>query len=181
MFKLLFFNLLAVLSVLYAYAQNDSTQIRLFTPEVGEILRLKKDEEAEIKVVTASRISENLSDAPASITVITREDIERYGYRNLAELLARVPEVYTHYTGNNFDTDFRGFFTNNTRRNVLFLINGHRINERFHFGDFYADVIGDLNNIERVEVLRGPGGALYGSVAVQGVSILLLVMLTLYF
>ncbi|MCS6795744.1 MAG: TonB-dependent receptor [Raineya sp.] len=150
-------------------AQTDSTQIKLFSSSVDEILRLKKDEESEVQVVTASRVKENLSDAPASITVITREDIERYGYRNLAELLARVPEVYTHYTGNNFDTDFRGFFTNNTRRNVLFLINGHRINERFHFGDFYADIIGDLNNVERVEILRGPGGALYGSVAVQGV------------
>ncbi len=152
------------------FAQEDSSRkVKLFTSSAEEILKLKKDDESELQVVTASRIKENLSDAPASITVITREDIERYGYRNLAELLARVPEVYTHYTGNNFDTDFRGFFTNNTRRNVLFLINGHRVNERFHFGDFYADVIGDLNNVERVEILRGPGGALYGSVAVQGV------------
>ena len=148
---------------------QDSSRIKLFSSSVEEVLKLKKDEEREIQVVTASRLKENLSDAPASITVITREEIERYGYRNLAELLARVPEVYTHYTGNNYDTDFRGFFTNNTRRNVLFLVNGHRINERFHFGDFYADVIGDLNNVERVEILRGPGGALYGSVAVQGV------------
>jgi outer membrane receptor protein involved in Fe transport len=161
--------LTGIVSVSMLNAQTDSSRIKLFTSSAEEILQLKKDVEAEIQVVTASRIKENLSDAPASITVITREDIERYGYRNLAELLARIPEVYTHYTGNNFDTDFRGFFTNNTRRNVLFLINGHRINERFHFGDFYADVIGDLNNVERIEVLRGPGGALYGSVAVQGV------------
>lgn len=165
----LWLMLIGIMSVGTLKAQTDSSQIKLFSSSVEEILKLKKEEETEVQVVTASRIKENLSDAPASITVITREDIERYGYRNLAELLARVPEVYTHYTGNNFDTDFRGFFTNNTRRNVLFLINGHRINERFHFGDFYADVIGDLNNVERVEILRGPGGALYGSVAVQGV------------
>jgi outer membrane receptor for ferrienterochelin and colicin len=99
---------------------QDSSRIKLFSSSVEEVLKLKKDEEREIQVVTASRLKENLSDAPASITVITREEIERYGYRNLAELLARVPEVYTHYTGNNYDTDFRGFFTNNTRRNVLF-------------------------------------------------------------
>lgn len=162
--------LLTLFMPMLMYGQEDtSRKVKLFTSSAEEILKLKKEEEAELQVVTASRIKENLRDAPASITVITREDIERYGYRNLAELLARVPEVYTHYTGNNFDTDFRGFFTNNTRRNVLFLVNGHRINERFHFGDFYADVIGDLNNVERVEILRGPGGALYGSVAVQGV------------
>lgn len=146
---------------------TDSTAI--FEPSVKEVMALPVSENTEIQVTTASKVAEKLTDAPASITVITRADIDRYGYRNLAEALARVPEVYTHYTGNNFDTDFRGFFTNNTRRNVLFMINGHRINDRFHFGDFYADVIGDLHNVERIEVIRGPGGALYGNVAVLGV------------
>lgn len=140
-----------------------------FESSVKELLKLPVSEVTDIQVITASRVAEKLSDAPASMTVITRADIDRYGYRNLAEALARVPEVYSHYTGNNVDTDFRGFFTNNTRRNVLFMINGHRVNDRFHFGDFYADVIGDLHNVERIEIIRGPGGALYGNVAVLGV------------
>ncbi|MCS6820277.1 MAG: TonB-dependent receptor [Microscillaceae bacterium] len=162
------FNFFCGFLVFYTLACAQDTTY-WYIPSVEEVLKQERQTDEEIKVTTASRLKENLSDAPASITVITREDIERHGYRNLAELLARVPEVYTHFTGNNFDTDFRGFFTNNTRRNVLFLYNGHRLNERFHFGDFYADVIGDLNNVERVEIIRGPGGALYGSVAVQGV------------
>ncbi len=168
--KLLLFSLFCFLCHFATQAQtNDNAQDTVFQPSVKELLGLPVNENTEIEVTTASKVAEKLSDASASITVITRADIDRYGYRNLAEALARVPEVYTHYTGSNFDTDFRGFFTNNTRRNVLFMINGHRINDRFHFGDFYADVVGDLHNVERIEVIRGPGGALYGNVAVLGV------------
>lgn len=120
-------------------------------------------------VVAANRTRVRLDEAPASITIITREDIQRYGYQSLDQALARVPEVYTHYLGHNVSADFRGFWTNNLERRVLYLLNGNRLNDRFHFGDFFPDVLQDLSNVERIEILRGPGAALYGSVAVLGV------------
>ena len=123
----------------------------------------------QITVVTATKSPLKLQDAPSAMTVITGEDIRRYGYRTLAEALARTPEVYSRFEGHNQGCDFRGFFTNNTRRQVLFLLNGHRINDRFHFGDFYPDVIGDLTAVERIEVIRGPGAAIYGNNAILGV------------
>lgn len=120
-------------------------------------------------ITTATKSAVKLSDVPAAVTVITRQDIKRYGYQSLDQALARVPEVYTHYEGHDTDADFRGFFANNVHRRVLYLLNGHRINDRFHFGDFLPDTIQDLSNVERIEVIRGPGAALYGSVAMLGV------------
>lgn len=130
---------------------------------------LSLEELLSVEIVTATKTAVKLTDVPAASSVITRQDILRYGYRNLAEALARSPEAYTHFEGNNFGVDFRGFFANNVARRTLYLVNGHRVNDRFHFGDFYPDVIGDLQDVEQIEILRGPGAALYGSVAMLGV------------
>jgi outer membrane receptor protein involved in Fe transport len=130
---------------------------------------LSLEELLNVPIVTATKTAVKLVDVPAASSVITRQDILRYGYRNLSEALARIPEAYMHYEGHNFGVDFRGFFANNVARRTLYLINGHRINDRFHFGDFYPDVVGDLQDVEQIEVIRGPGAALYGSVALLGV------------
>jgi outer membrane receptor protein involved in Fe transport len=130
---------------------------------------LSLEELLNVEIVTATKTATKITDVPAATSVITRQDIQRYGYRSLAEALARIPEAYTHFEGHNWGTDFRGFFANNLARRTLYLINGHRINDRFHFGDFYPDVIGDLQDVEQIEVIRGPGAALYGSVAMTGV------------
>ena len=130
---------------------------------------LPLEELMNVKIVTATKSLLKVMDAPSAVTVITREEIQRYGYQTLTDALARVPEVYTRFEGHNFGTDFRGFFFNNTHRRILFLINGHRINDRFHFGDFYPDLIADLSDVERIEVIRGPGAALYGNNAILGV------------
>lgn len=144
-----------------ASAPTDSTKSDLDVLSLEELLN--------VEIVTATKTAVKLSDVPAASSVITRQDILRYGYRNLAEALARSPEAYTHFEGNNFGVDFRGFFANNVSRRTLYLINGHRANDRFHFGDFYPDVIADLQDVEQIEILRGPGAALYGSVAMLGV------------
>lgn len=141
----------------------------MYAQEVKELMDLSLEDLLNIEVTTATKTAVKLSDVPAALTVITKQDIQRYGYRNLAEALARIPEVYMHYQGHNNGVDFRGFYVNNNPRRVLFLINGHRANDRFHFGDFEADIINDLSDVERIEVIRGPGAALYGSVAVLGV------------
>lgn len=134
--------------------------------QVKETLKLFQQEQY---VVSATKTKILLQDTPAVMSVISKEEIKKYNYKSLEEALARVPEVYTHYNGHNFSSDFRGFFTNNTERRVLYLLDGMKLNDRFHFGDFYPDVISDLDFVERIEVIRGPGAALYGNNSVLGV------------
>jgi len=153
--------LLALLASALPSGAGLMAQDDLFTMSLEELMALE--------VVTATRTAERLMDAPAVVTVITREDIERYGYQDLAQVLARVPEVYAHFEGHNTNVDFRGFFSNNTQRRILFLVDGMKLNDNFHFGDFYADLVNDLSFVERIEVIRGPGAALYGNNSVLGV------------
>jgi outer membrane receptor protein involved in Fe transport len=155
---------------LFAQAQTSADSTSKNTGDaVGNFDDLSLEDLLNVPIVTATKTAVKLADVPAASSVITRKDILRYGYRTVAEALARVPEAYTRYEGHNFNTDFRGFFGNNVARRTLYLVNGHRVNDRFHFGDFYPDVIGDLQDVEQIEVIRGPGAALYGSVALLGV------------
>lgn len=76
--------------------------------EVFKILSEKDD-----VVVSVSKFAQKTSEAPADVTVISREQIRRSGFRNLTEALNFVPQVYTHWVGQNWSSDFRGLFVNN--------------------------------------------------------------------
>jgi len=158
--KFLFFTIFFLYFSQKNFAQKNDT-IDIFELTIEELMK--------IEVTTITKTEVKYFDVPASMSIITKQDIKRYGYRNLAEALARVPEVYTHYLGNDHESDFRGFFTSMYPRRVLYLINGHKINDYFFFGDFQTSTIGDISNVERIEIVRGPGAALYGTVAVIGV------------
>lgn len=171
-FPLILF-LLLISSTHYAQV-NSSKADTLLALDVEEVMKLSTDKSdidqmMNAEVVSATKQAEKLIDAPANMTVITQKDIARYGYTNLYEALARIPEIYVHYNGHNYSADFRGFFTNNLERRVLYLLNGKKLNDLFHFGDFYPDIFNDLSNVERIEVIRGPGASLYGNNSVLGV------------
>ncbi len=130
-----------------------------------DLADLSLEELMEIPVYAASRRSQDLSEAPASVTIVTGRDIEAYGYRNLAEVLASVPGFYTSYDRTYDYAGMRGFSRPgdfNTR--ILLLIDGVRTNEVIYDSsglgtDFNIDV--DL--VDRIEVVRGPGSVLYGT------------------
>ncbi len=116
-------------------------------------------------VVTASKHEQKATEAPAAVTVVTKDDIRKYGYRTLADILRSVRGFYISYDrsygfigvrGLNRPGDYGG--------RVLILVDGHRLNDPIYdtaavMNDFMVDV--DL--IERVEVIRGPGSSLYGN------------------
>src|SRR5690349_3983537 len=111
---------------------------------------LSLEELLQTKITTATKTQVSLRDAPAAFTVITRADIQRYGYRRLSDALARVPEVHTHYQGFATTADFRGFWQSDVHRRVLYLVNGRKLNDAFQTGDFdNSDLVGDLSNVER--------------------------------
>jgi iron complex outermembrane receptor protein len=122
-------------------------------------------------VLGASRYEQRISDAPASISIITSQDIKRYGYRTMADVLNSVPGLYITYDRNYGYLGAGGFLRQgdyNTR--MLLLVDGHRMNNNIY--DTAAvgnDLILDLDLVDRVEVIRGPGSSLYGSNAFFGV------------
>lgn len=122
----------------------------------------------ETLVVTASATEQNLKDAPASISVITQEDLQRKPVQNLKDVLRDVPGVQLTSEGDNRKgVGLRGLDSSYT----LILIDGKRVNSRaavFRHNDFDLNWI-PVEAIERIEVVRGPMSSLYGSDALGGV------------
>ena len=122
----------------------------------------------EVQLVsTASKFEQKATQAPASVTVITAEQIRQFGYRTLADILGSVRGFYTSYDRNYAYIGVRGFSRPgdyNTR--VLLLVDGHRMNEPIYdMAPIGTDFPVDVSLIERVEVIRGPGSSLYGTSA----------------
>lgn len=124
-----------------------------------------------IEVSTASKFPQKASMAPSAVTVITAADIQHYGHRTLSDILASIRGLYVNYDRNYSYLGVRGFGRPgdyNTR--IQLLIDGVRFND----GIYDQAAIGtdfpvDIDLIERVEFVPGPGSALYGNNAFFGV------------
>jgi iron complex outermembrane receptor protein len=118
-------------------------------------------------VFGASERLQPVTEAPASVTIVTAEDIERFGYRSLADVLRSVRGFYVTDDRNYSYVGVRGFARAgdyNTR--ILLLLNGHRINDDVYDQAPIGQELGiDLQMLERVEIIRGPASSLYGTSA----------------
>jgi outer membrane receptor for ferrienterochelin and colicins len=125
-------------------------------------------ESGDTMVVTAAATEQNLKDAPASISVITQEDLQRKPVQNLKDVLQDVPGVQLTNEGDNRKgVSIRGLDSSYT----LILVDGKRVNSRnavFRHNDFDLNWV-PVDAIERIEVVRGPMSSLYGSDALGGV------------
>ena len=122
-------------------------------------------------VYSASKFEQKTSEAPSSVSIVTAADIQHYGYRTLADILRSVRGFYTTYDRNYTYAGVRGFGRPgdyNTR--VLLLVDGHRINDDIFSQAFIGtESIVEVDLIDRVEIIRGPGSSLYGTGAFFGV------------
>jgi iron complex outermembrane receptor protein len=116
---------------------------------------------------TASKFPQEVTRAPASVTVVTADEIRLRGYRTFADVLDGVRGLYTSNDRNYTYVGVRGFARPgdyNTR--VLVLVDGHRLNEPvYDMAPVGTDFPLDVSLIQRVEVIRGPASSLYGTSA----------------
>ncbi|WP_418113601.1 TonB-dependent receptor [Vibrio scophthalmi] len=119
----------------------------------------------ETMVVTANRFEQPLNDVVASTTIVSKQEIDQIQAKSLVDILKRVPGIEVSQSGgrgHSASVFMRGYNSDQ----ILFLVDGVRIDSAAGGIKFNHIPVGI---IERVEVIRGPGGALYGSDAVAGV------------
>jgi outer membrane receptor for ferrienterochelin and colicins len=132
---------------------------------VQDLTDLSVEDLSHIRLSTASRHLEDPRKAPAAITVINAEEIERYGWRTLADLLRSVTGFYSAYDRSYTYVGVRGFLqSGDYNARILLLIDGHRVNDNIYDGALIGTEFPlDLSLIDRVEVVRGPGSSLFGT------------------
>ncbi len=130
-----------------------------------ELSEASLEELSNIQVYSASKHMQSTSDAPSSITVIPADEIQKYGFRTLADILESVRGFYITYDRDYSFVGVRGFGRlGDSNNRILVLIDGHRINDNV-FGEPYlgTEFLVDVDLIERVEIIRGPSSSLYGA------------------
>jgi len=121
------------------------------------------------KVVTASRFGQDPLEAPAAVTLIEREDIQASGATTIPELLATVPGMdVMQLTAGQADVSARGF-NRRLSNKLLVLVDGRTVYLDSVGTTLWASLPVTMDEIERIEVIRGPGSAIYGADAFAGV------------
>jgi iron complex outermembrane recepter protein len=120
-------------------------------------------------VTSVGKKESRLGDAPAAVSVITREDIRRSGYTSIPELLRLVPGVQVaRIDGNEWAISARGFNSQYANK-LLVLIDGRTVYTPSSAGVYWNAQDTLLEDVDRIEVIRGPGATLWGANAVDGV------------
>jgi iron complex outermembrane receptor protein len=143
-------------------------------PPLGETLNvrlsdLSLEDLGNVTITSASRRSESLADAAASVFVITNDDIRRAGARSLPEALRLAPNLQVAQGSNGtYSISARGLDSALSNK-LLVMIDGRSIYTPLYSGVFWdvQDVM--LEDVDRIEIISGPGGALWGVNAVNGI------------
>jgi outer membrane cobalamin receptor len=131
--------------------------------------RMSLEELMNVPVVSASNVTERLADAPATVIVITRAEIQQRGYRDLSQIFDDLPgmDVIRPYGDTYLKNYWRGY-RNTVGEPFLIMIDGVVFNHLyFNTGDIMVTF--PLSDIERVEVVYGPASSVYGASAFMGV------------
>jgi iron complex outermembrane recepter protein len=166
--KLMLFGVLVGFLVNSLFAQEDKIY---GTMSLDEILNIDV-------VVTASKQPEDLFETPLSVTIIKKEDIEKSGATSIPEALRLSPGlIVREITPGNYDVHIRGYddITKNVyitlpyNTTTLVMIDNRVVYNYFSGGTMWESFPIDINDVEQIEVVRGPASALYGPNAVTGV------------
>ena len=156
---------IATIAALAAFAANAQTG------KPSDLADLSLEELANLEVTSVSRRAERLSDAPASIFVITGDDIRRSGATSIPEALRLAPNLQVARVDSpQYAISARGFNQPNAIANkLLVLIDGRTVYTPLFSGVFWDAQDTLLEDVDRIEVISGPGATLWGANAVNGV------------
>ena len=164
------FQIFIIGVILFLYAPISIFAEELPVGDLGSEQDLEEELEylqAETYVITASRVMEEINKAPSSISVVTAKQMREMGARDLKDVIETV--VGYDYKYNTF-----GSYTPVARKQYaafgnkyLFMVNNHSLNENYKGGAEVGNM--PLDNVKRIEFIRGPGSALYGANAFAGV------------
>ena len=142
-----------------AFGQSSSDQ---------DLMSLGIEELSHVKVYGASRRLEEIRNSPSSVSVITADEIRHYGWRTLGEVLRSLRGFYTAHDRTYTYVGVRGFQRpGDYNARILLLMNGHRLNENVYGSALIGTEFPlDLDLIDHIEIVRGPGSSLFGSSAV---------------
>jgi outer membrane receptor protein involved in Fe transport len=143
-------------------------------PDAEALGALSLEQLMQMRVETvygASKYEQKVTRAPASVTILTAEDIGRFGYRTLAEALRSIRGLYVSDDRNYSYLGTRGFLRpGDYNSRILLLVDGHRVNDNVYDAAFFGrGVLVSVDMIERIEFVRGPSSSIYGSSAFFGI------------
>jgi iron complex outermembrane receptor protein len=136
-----------------------------------DLMSLSIEDLAKTKVFSASRHLEDTRQAPSSVSIVTADDIQRHGWRTLADIIGSLRGFYTSY-----DRDYTYLGVRGVQRpgdynsRILLMINGHRLNDNVYDSALLGTEFPlDLDLIDHIEIVRGPSSSLFGTNAIFGV------------
>ena len=134
-----------------------------------QLLSMSLEELMEVEVISANKRPQTVRRVAAAIEVITQEDIQRAGITRLPELFYRIPGMQvTQYNAHDWAVSIRGF-NGLYAKYLLVMVDGRTVYTPEFSGIFWHSLDLVLEDIERIEIVRGPGGSLWGANAVNGV------------
>ena len=161
------FTLWICLWTLYAEERFNEIVPRQMQP--SDFMKLNLEELMRINVTSVSKKEEKLTNTAAATFVITQEDLRRGGVTSIPEALRMVPGLQVaRMDSNKWAITSRGFNSRFANK-LLVMIDGRSVYTPLFSGTFWEIQDTLFENIDRIEVIRGPGGALWGANAVNGV------------
>ena len=158
---------LADLGFVLAFGLSSVTVCAAQAPSRTDLSRLDMEDLMNIKVTSVSKREQSLSRTASAIFVINQEDIRRSGATNIPDLLRMAPGVdVEQIDANAWAVSIRGFNSRYSNK-VLVLIDGRTVYTPSFSGAFWEHLDMPLENIERIEVIRGPGATVWGANAVK--------------
>jgi iron complex outermembrane receptor protein len=137
--------------------------------EQRDLTTLSVDDLMNLEVTSVARKGQKLSETPAAVFVITQDDIRRSGATSIPEILRMVPGLdVARVNGSTWAVSARGFNSRFANK-MLVLIDGRTVYDPLFSGVYWDVQDTMLEDIDRIEVIRGPGGTLWGANAVNGI------------